>query len=971
MNLPFRPLFRLHVIGYPPCKNEYFFERTLDFKLWSVIAQYSERKPTLVFCSSRKATVAAASKLLEACSQNGSSYVTNNAQKDRLFEAAKKVQNDPQLSACFLNGVAFHHAGMNVENRNLVEKLFCTGEDVMVVAATSTLAVGVNLPAYLVVIKSTTFWTQSNGVEECSPLMIRQMIGRAGRPQFGDSSAVAVIMTQQTKVSSYESILECEVAITESVLHKHLCDTLLNEIVLGTISSFKTALFYLQHTFLAVRIHANTSHYTIQPISERHQIEQQRNQTQNEKMVSNPLIPSWTSSNILHPLLRTMGMASLASLMKYECITVENQNLLATDLGRALSRYFVSFQSIQAIFNYFKHSTTDLPDGIATSPINDENVKDISSLNILECISSSPQFSDVIVRRAEKKELKDFSMKSRFPIGKGIKQKEKVMILIQSVFQGPFSDSSLNSDAQSAISTAISLCACMVQFFLDRGWFYTIHKALLLLKSLRKQTWSCPGPQTSQIPLITKEMAQKLSQSGYRTLLDLTAINSETLQRIIGNNAIFAQNVLLRLQQVPSYNLSLQIVHMESQKMLNFEAHAINAVRNEERMEFRWLVLGQNGNVIAHRIIPLSNQHGESFTFSISLPCDIRGDIEIYFLSDEWIGFDIVGAISMERSGYQHLMPQNEFQDPYDDTIPKKKRKRSQMAPETSSSTSLPHICNHKCKNKFICKHDCCKLHPDVKASGNVRLELPGPKPLQSPKPSQITEHVYEPPLRKPQPHIAVPPSKPKYSSQNIHIGNRSQSSQSPSISTIPPQNDTKNSLVKNMPLLSTQVITTKPGKRGSFLHFDSPTISPGHHVPTSVTHSPQTLTHVTPKFKAPTLRPESKIASEISTSFAHTIQASPSSHPYSTPVNSSLYVSSMGREKLLQPQRTEIPSNILTQTHRPLSSQLPSSASSKPSYATPNGVSSVNFMQQERNSNKKGWNDLLDWELDAAQMEP
>ena len=55
---------------------------------------------------------------------------------------------------------------------------------------------GVNLPAHLVVVKSTSHYTAS-GCQPYSDAEILQMIGRAGRPQF-ETSATAVIMTQAT-----------------------------------------------------------------------------------------------------------------------------------------------------------------------------------------------------------------------------------------------------------------------------------------------------------------------------------------------------------------------------------------------------------------------------------------------------------------------------------------------------------------------------------------------------------------------------------------------------------------------------------------------------------------------------------------------------------------------------------------------------------------------------------------------------
>lgn len=54
---------------------------------------------------------------------------------------------------------------------------------IMVVVSTSTLAVGVNLPAHTVVILGTQGYTSGVGMTDFSDLDIIQMIGRAGRPQ--------------------------------------------------------------------------------------------------------------------------------------------------------------------------------------------------------------------------------------------------------------------------------------------------------------------------------------------------------------------------------------------------------------------------------------------------------------------------------------------------------------------------------------------------------------------------------------------------------------------------------------------------------------------------------------------------------------------------------------------------------------------------------------------------------------------
>ena len=59
---------------------------------------------------------------------------------------------------------------------------------------------GVNLPAHLVVIKSTDVYRKGKSEEYDDNTML-QMIGRAGRPQF-DNSGTVVIMTQSCNVVS-------------------------------------------------------------------------------------------------------------------------------------------------------------------------------------------------------------------------------------------------------------------------------------------------------------------------------------------------------------------------------------------------------------------------------------------------------------------------------------------------------------------------------------------------------------------------------------------------------------------------------------------------------------------------------------------------------------------------------------------------------------------------------------------------
>jgi ATP-dependent DNA helicase HFM1/MER3 len=84
--------------------------------------------------------------------------------------------------------------------------------------STSSLAVGVNLPAYLVIIRGTQSfdgaWREMNEID------LLQAVGRAGRPQF-DTSGCCVILTEQQHKERWQRLLAGSTPI-ESTLHLDL-----------------------------------------------------------------------------------------------------------------------------------------------------------------------------------------------------------------------------------------------------------------------------------------------------------------------------------------------------------------------------------------------------------------------------------------------------------------------------------------------------------------------------------------------------------------------------------------------------------------------------------------------------------------------------------------------------------------------------------------------------------------------------
>ncbi|KAA8594854.1 DNA polymerase theta isoform X1 [Etheostoma spectabile] len=107
---------------------------------------------------------------------------------------------DPILQRTVPWGVAFHHAGLTFDERDVLEGAFRQGM-VRVLAATSTLSSGVNLPARRVIIRTPTF----NG-HLLDPLTYKQMAGRAGRKGV-DTTGESVLVCKEAERQKGISLL--------------------------------------------------------------------------------------------------------------------------------------------------------------------------------------------------------------------------------------------------------------------------------------------------------------------------------------------------------------------------------------------------------------------------------------------------------------------------------------------------------------------------------------------------------------------------------------------------------------------------------------------------------------------------------------------------------------------------------------------------------------------------------------------
>lgn len=148
--------------------------------------------PCLYFCFSRKNTERFAREL---AFHRDSSLLNDweiRAVSQRLdqFEAASPKVLDPDMRDVYLTGVAFHHAGLHVQLKELVEDLY-ERKLIKVLYCTSTFALGINMPARTVCFDALAKY---DGIRT-RPLTNRefqQKAGRAGRRGLDTEGHVVV-----------------------------------------------------------------------------------------------------------------------------------------------------------------------------------------------------------------------------------------------------------------------------------------------------------------------------------------------------------------------------------------------------------------------------------------------------------------------------------------------------------------------------------------------------------------------------------------------------------------------------------------------------------------------------------------------------------------------------------------------------------------------------------------------------------
>lgn len=384
----------------------------------------------MVFVHARKATVKTAQTLLEMATDAQDADLFDPSEHPQIELGKKDISKsrNREMRELFVKGFGIHHAGMLRSDRNLMEKYFGSGL-LKVLCCTATLAWGVNLPAYAVVIRGTQLYDPQKGsFVDLGVLDVLQIFGRAGRPQF-ETHGVGYIITSHDKLAHYTAAITAQHPI-ESRFQERLIDNLNAEIALGTVTKVDEAVSWLSYTYLFVRMRKNPKVYGIEA-------------------------GEFSEDPSLAGRRRDLIVAAAKQLHKNQMIIYDERTdfLTSKDLGRIASNFYISHRSVEVFNTMLKRK--------------------MSEADVFAMIASATEFSQMQSRDTEQQELdqlKHFSspcqVKSEASTTPG-----KVNILMQGyISRASVDDFALVSDTNYVATNGSRVCRALFEIALSRSW---------------------------------------------------------------------------------------------------------------------------------------------------------------------------------------------------------------------------------------------------------------------------------------------------------------------------------------------------------------------------------------------------------------------------------------------------------------------------------------------------------------------
>lgn len=455
----------VHINGFP---GKHYCPRmaTMNRPAYQAIRQYSPCTPTLIFVSSRRQTRLTALDLIAFLAGEDNPKQFLHSSEDEMEQILSNVK-DSNLKLTLAFGIGLHHAGLHERDRKTCEELFLHRK-IQILVATATLAWGVNLPAHLVIIKGTEYYDGKVKRYVDMPITdVLQMMGRAGRPQFGNEG-IAVVLVHDVKKNFYKKFLYDPFPV-ESCLLNVLPDHINAEIVAGTVQTKQSILDYLTWTYCFRRLLRNPTYYDLDSI---------------EPEDVNRFI-----SNLVQNVLNVLQEAG--------CITVDDEDdrfIRPTSMGRISSYYYLSHQSMRHFADNLRW--------------------DMRFEDVLRVMCDAYEFYQQPVRHNEDNYNGELAKLCRIKVDPLTYDSPhtKTFLLMQAHFSHlTLPNADYLTDTKSVLDQAIRVIQAMIDICAEKGWLMAVLRIQQLMQCIVQARWldepnvlTLPHVEQQNVPLFTR-----------------------------------------------------------------------------------------------------------------------------------------------------------------------------------------------------------------------------------------------------------------------------------------------------------------------------------------------------------------------------------------------------------------------------------------------------------------------------------
>lgn len=189
-------------------ENESCEPNLLDNVRDNAVARYllshsnTNKRQAMVFSPTRRDAQKTAEKIAEFAHEHPKSYDFGidepavDELRAEIDQAARRTSKTiKSLKTCIRWGTAFYHAGLNTDVRTVIERGFKQGS-INMIASTSNLGAGINLPVDRIYIQYPRYGSEYSG-NDMSTAQYKNLVGRAGRPNYESQRGESVIFAEE------------------------------------------------------------------------------------------------------------------------------------------------------------------------------------------------------------------------------------------------------------------------------------------------------------------------------------------------------------------------------------------------------------------------------------------------------------------------------------------------------------------------------------------------------------------------------------------------------------------------------------------------------------------------------------------------------------------------------------------------------------------------------------------------------